>query len=342
MTQKKQHSAIILGSLIHAHYWFTQQLPLEGEHLSAHDYQHEIGGKGLNVSIALKRLGIDNFPIIACGQDLSAQQCKELLMQEGICTDYFQYFPGQPSGSGVAIIDQHGRNVLAIHLASNLLLEAEYIQKNWQQLSQSRLIYAQFETSLDAIAQAFQLAKQHNITTVLNPSPWREIPNNIKTTTEVLILNQSEAEQLFGLKSLERNQDLKSVLTDLIFQNLTAFLDTWQSLELLVITLSEYGCFAFDFDALIKKEITVYWLDAPPISALDTTGCGDAFASMLCEGLIQRRSLAENLTRATQLAGYIAQYQGILLNLLTLDQFEAYVAECTLPHLQSFTLVFKA
>lgn len=81
----------------------------KSETLSADGFKENIGGKGLNQSIALKRAGMDLYHAGAIGTD--GDYLKEILTSEGINTDYVKELTGV-SGHAVIQLDYWGIIVL--------------------------------------------------------------------------------------------------------------------------------------------------------------------------------------------------------------------------------------
>ncbi|MCX7068761.1 MAG: ribokinase [Methylococcales bacterium] len=293
---------IVLGSFIQAHCWMTPHLPKAGESVIASGLTIEAGGKGLNVAIGIQRLGVQVDVLLGIGLDLAGDNLLQLLQKEGLSIEYVWRLAAQ-SGYGAGLIAADGQNTIAVYPGPNLLLTTEHIQYAESSISTADLVYGQLETSLAAVTSAFRIARLNGVRTVLNPSPWQILPQSLLDDTDVLIVNEVETQELFVLDK-PLNGSLQDCI-ELLRPLLDSFWLKWRA-SLLVITLGSVGSLAFERNGAIHSA------PAYEITAIDSVGAGDAFASGLCVALGKHTPLPDALRYANACGAYTASHFGVL------------------------------
>lgn len=300
----------MLGNFVLACCWQVPRLPAPGESVVAQGYSTEVGGKGLNVAVGLKRLGLQVHTLLACGRDDAAQRLRQTLQAEGLPQTHVHAFEA-PSGCGSGWIAPDGRNAIAVFEGANALLGLEEVRMASSDLLASDLVYGQFETSMKATEVAFTLAHEAGIATVLNPSPWKPPPTALRQTTRIVLVNEVEASRLLTLTSPLATTDgphapsRARVLCEL-GPALPAFWEAWPACELLVVTLGPLGVVG-----LHRQGHRADW-PALPIEAVDTVGAGDAFAAGFCHALVCGSPWPDALWQGNVCGGWVSARSGVL------------------------------
>ncbi len=294
----------VLGNFVQACCWSVPRLPQPGETLVATGLHIEPGGKGLNVAVCLQRLGAQVETLIGCGSDAAGDTLLELLRREGISTVHVQRLAGA-SGWGSGWIGADGRNAIAVYPGANLLLTAGHAAAARDAISAAQLVYGQFETSLEAVETAFAYAHGLGIPTVLNPSPWQEASAALRSSTGTLVVNEVEAQSLLQCTvALPAQAD---ACARAIAQALPALWAQWPALQHLVVTLGALGSMGF-----ARSQTLACYAPAMAITAVDTVGAGDAFASAYCSAVLAGHSLAEALRWGNAGGAQVASRAGVL------------------------------
>ena len=311
--------AFVLGNYMNANFLYVDRLPLAGESLAATRIFQEHGGKGLNLAVGLHRLGVAVDLLIAVGADEAGAAVTRRLAEEGIDTMRVLTL-GSHSGYGVGFIAPDGRNFLAAHLGANALLTTEHVEQARDVIGNADSVLASFEIPNPVILNAFHLARRLSKQTCLNPSPWRQIDNELPALTDVLVVNASEAALMFNQPDLEKltRKDWLERLPAL------AQRISWQG-RLLVVTLADAGCVALD------EADTAVSQPAYPIQQVDATGAGDAFGSGLVWSLLRGLPLTEALRISNACGALIAAREGILDGLPRRAEVEAFMAAAAVP-----------
>lgn len=317
---------LVLGSFVQACCWRVARLPRAGESLQATGVHIELGGKGLNVGIGIARLAgrATVNMVLGVGRDAPAQQLRRLLLEEGIGIEHV-YSLADQSGYGSGHIGGDGQNAIAVFAGPNLLLTAHHAELAQASIAAADVVYAQFETSQALIVRAFELAKQsvRAPLTVLNPSPWQDLTPELLQWVDVLLVNATEAGELLALShSLQDQRDL--TLAAAASQMASAVSALWQRWPAatprhLIVTLGALGCVSFSCDG------TYVQMPGFAVNAVDTVGCGDAFASALCVGLARGKPLAHALREAHACGAMVASQAGVLTALPTSDEVRHFL-----------------
>jgi ribokinase len=258
----------VVGSFVAALSMKVARLPDPGESLAGEAVLLEAGGKGLNVAIALRRLGLAVDGIVAIGSDRFAEMAADALAKADLPDDMLVRFPGS-SGTGVGLIDARGENMIAVYPGANALLSADEIMQAEARITTSSAVVTQFEIGDAPIAAAFAAACRKGVRTILNPSPYRPISPAILGATDLLVVNATEAAALLMDLTGETAASPEDLITPL------AEAVGGAGVGILVVTLGENGA------ALRQRNEGTIRQTAFPVDAADATGCGDAFLAGL-------------------------------------------------------------
>lgn len=303
----------VLGSFVAALSMKVARLPTAGESLCGEAILLEAGGKGLNVAVALRRLGMAVDGLIAIGSDHFATMAGEALRTADLPGDMLVHFPG-PSGTGVGLIDARGENMIAVYSGANGLLSAAEVEEAGERIARSGAVVAQYEIADAPIAAAFAMARARDIRTVLNPSPYRPIAPEILAATEVLVVNATEAACLLA--------DLTGV-TEVAPERLAGALAdalVGSGVESLVVTLGCEGAMLRERDGACLGQ------PAFAVEPKDATGCGDAFLAGLVVALSDGEDWAGALRFAAACGAITCGRIGVIDALPTRPQVAAMIA----------------
>ncbi len=311
-------SILVLASYVHAHCLNVERLPISGESLQATGLLEEHGGKGLNVGVAAHRLDAKVALLLPIGKDSVADKVTEFLKAEGLDSHWLLQ-TGPQSGFGVGFIDPNGDNFLAVYPGANALLTEQHVENTLTTLPHLNLIYAQFEIPDAPIVAAFKTGRQRGgVRTMLNPSPWRQPDPELLNLTDILVINETEAALLFGLR------DSKLPVAQWL-KGLSGWAESiaWSG-ELLVVTLGEQGCVALTDNQVLHQA-------AWQISALDATGAGDAFSAGLAAAILQKLSVSDALLSASACGAWVTARHGVLHSLPTLAEIDRFMKTNPIP-----------
>lgn len=308
-------NAYILASLMIAHVYFVRRFPAPGESFQAENFYCETGGKGLNVLVGLHKLAVPVNGILPCGYHPTSQQQLQHILTQWQLNHIASAVIAEHNGHGVALIDAQGQNQIIIYPGANALLGEAEIQRQAAHIQQAELTYAPFELPDAAITAAFSIARAANRMTVLNPSPYRNINPTLLALTDVLIMNQTEAQAwLNGTPEHFATQS-----TTLTWLRHIQFNQRFPG-KSLIITLGNQGVVAHLEDGSIHQQ------EAFDTQVVDSIGAGDAFASAFLASLLQGNHLSTALQYACASASLCIRQSGLLAHLPTRDILQSFLS----------------
>ena len=246
----------------------TARLPGPGETVSGHGYAEHAGGKGLNQAVAAARAGATCAFSAALGDDDAGSQLAEVLVAEGVDTTLVQRIVGTPTGRALITVDGKAENTIVVVPGANGAIAPAPPPP-------ARVVIAQLEIPIDVVQQAFADAVAAGATTILNPAPAHEVPDDLLRNTRIVIPNQHERDHLGG--------------TDRLFR---------LGVELVVTTLGGDGV-----EVTSPQGRTV--VPPFPVTPVDTTGAGDAFCGAFAASLAFGATLGDAV-RFAAAAGALA------------------------------------
>lgn len=256
------------------------------------------GGKGSNQAIAVANMGVSVGLIGSVGKDKFGDSLLENLIKNGVNTDFIER-TSLSSGSAFVTVNSKGENQIIVVSGSNSSVSKTGFKKYVLKTKDlPKYLISQFETPMDVVYSAFSHAARIGVTTVLNPSPVRNIPKRIIDLTDIFILNEVEFSQVVGKTVSADSFDgsrLKQIAID------------WQRFatgKTLILTLGDKGVIAFYKGVIIQQ---------PAIkveNVVDTTGAGDCFCGSFIAFLDKGYDIHESLGLAQKASSLSIQSLG--------------------------------
>ncbi len=283
------------------------RLPTTGETLLGSGYRMDHGGKGSNQAVGCARLGA-RVSFVACvGKDPLAEMALDLYRKEGVDTTGLRQVPDLPTGVGFILVKSGtGENCIALNPGANEQLTREAVLASDGILSSAQVVLSQLETPVEAAQAAMERGRAHRAITILNPAPARVVRDSLLRNVDVLTPNQSEAKVMLG-----RKPDAHVAPKDLARELLA------RGPKQVIVTLGEHGAFIATRD--FEKHIP-----AIKMSAVDTTGAGDAFNAGLAVALARGATLEEAVSFAVVTGGMAVTKEGVIPALPHLDDVLEY------------------
>jgi ribokinase len=253
---------VVVGSLNVDYIASVGRLPGIGETVPANGLIKRFGGKGANQAIAAARQGA-NVSMIGClGGDLEGRIYRERLADEGIDVRGISINRKVLTGTALIAVDEKAENTIIVAAGANGALKSAAVRALRQLIQSASAILLQQEVPMEAVVEAMLVANRANVPVVFNPSPTRQGFPWSKCRIDTLIVNEGEAESIFGLriKSFER-------------QGASKWRSAFQKLriEKLIITRGAKT-------TLYLSEAECEEIPTLPVRPIDTVGAGDAFA----------------------------------------------------------------
>ncbi len=259
----------------------------------------EPGGKGANQAVAAARDGARVVFAGAVGRDGFAEDALRLMRESAIdlaaviATDI-------STGCASICVDRQGRNQIAVSSGANLLATAAQVTD--AQLGPGTTLLLQMEADPGETAALIRRARSRGARIVLNLAPAAELDEAALRAVDVLVVNEEEAAWLAARLSTKANAT-----------SLHAALGV-----AVVTTLGGAGVEA-------SSGRGMWWLNAAPITVVDTTAAGDCFTGVLAAGLDRGLEFGVALRRANVAAALCCTRRGTQASLPMAAETDAAV-----------------
>jgi ribokinase len=281
----------------------VERLPCTGETLLGTGYRVDYGGKGSNQAVGSARLGAKVNFVARIGKDTFGEMALTLYRDEGIDVAYVKQTDGVPTGVGFIMVEAaSGNNCIVIDPGAKELLTADDISGCAAAFESTSVVLTQLEIPVAAAEAALRLGRAGGAITILNPAPVRPLPPSVLQLTDVLTPNQVEAKVLTG-RSPDAVIEPEKLARELIRSGV----------KQVVLTLGERG-------ALIVTSSSSTHVPAVPMSAVDTTGAGDAFNAGLATAVASGASLEAAVQFAVVTGGLAVTREGVIPSLPSCDE----------------------
>ena len=239
------------------------RLPAPGETLAGTSFAALPGGKGANQALAARRAGSLVALAAAVGRDAFAGPATAGLVAAGVDMTAVAMVDA-PTGVALIHIDARGENAITVIAGANARADASCIDAaRW---SQTTTLLLQLEIPMPAVIVAARDARARGIRVVLNAAPMQPLSPTLLAATDILIVNEIEAATL--AVALAINADAHTLAGALA-----------RRLDIaIVLTLGAHGAIAMVGGIHLHAR-------PPPITVVDSTGAGDAFAGGLAAAL---------------------------------------------------------
>ena len=273
---------VVVGSYVQDQAWFVDRFPRIGETLKAHRYNTGPGGKGFNQAVACLRQGVATVFIGSLGNDTFAGYAKKFVAEENMPCRW-QMHDDWPTATSSITINSKGENQIALVLGANEHLDVDFVRQQDDLFVGAKAVLVQLENNLDAVDAALELGERHKLIRVMNPAPVHpQLPE--KTFRRAQIVTPNETEFALLLERFAR----ETVDADNLVKTAPETLHTLArklGVETVVVTLGASGCFVSHGDERRGDAAAFYRIDGERVTALDSTGAGDAFTGTLVAAL---------------------------------------------------------
>ena len=270
------------GSLIVDVTGFAPHLPVEGETTKGTTVRFGPGGKGNNQMTAAHRAGCEVKIISRRGDDVLGQILKKHYQTEGMSEKYVTVDPDGETGSALIEIDETtAQNRIIVILGANDDIKREDILLAESDFANCDAVLTQFETTVEAVIAAKELANKYQKPFILNPAPYINVPASVFDGVDYVTPNETEAEQFTGI-AVNTIEDCRAAAQKMMEMGV----------KNVIITLGVRGAFYTNG----KDEVVV---PSIKVKAVETTGAGDAFNGGLATAIAEGMPIKQALQFAT-------------------------------------------
>lgn len=260
------------GSLNIDHVYAVEHFCCAGETIHTKSYAQNVGGKGLNQSVAVARSGQKVYHAGLIGKEGAGLAA--LLSDCGVDLRYLKQ-TDVPQGHAVIQVQPDGQNCIFIFGGSNMAITPQDIDAVLTQFDAGDYLLLQNEIS--NLTYLLQAAKARGLRVALNASPIsEELLHADLSGVDWLVVNEIECAQMAGCETTQAGY--------------AALKARYPQLGIL-LTLGSEGSVSWKDGEEIRQ-------CAYPVKAVDTTGAGDTFMGYFVGCLAQGMSRKDAMQHA--------------------------------------------
>jgi ribokinase len=277
---------VVVGSAMMDLTAYADVLPEPGQTLAGQLFTTGFGGKGANQAVMAAHCGAQVHFIGKLGDDVFGKAIADNFVKVGINSQFVET-SSTPNGVAHIWVDGNGENRIIIIPGANHEIEVSKAVAAINSIQDLAIVVAQCEIKQEVTLAAFKAAKARGATTILNPAPYQRLSDELLELTDWLIPNETEFRELHG--SLPSDD-----------QVLKSFRPGKNS----VITLGSKGA------VYISAAGQIQHASAPQVTAVDTTGAGDAFVGSFAVALASGKDPLEAMKFGIKIASLSVTRKG--------------------------------
>lgn len=285
------HDIVVVGGAGVDYVVRGPELPRPGRPAAGDVFLRHAGGKGLNQAVAAARLGMSVLLISCIGAEADGDLVLETARAEGV--DVAGVVRDGTARTAVTLInvDRQGRKQTASVAGAAAHLLPSHVEAHTAALREAAVVLVQLEIPQPTAGRALDIAFAGLGRAVLDAAPATAVDDDLLDATGVLLLNADEAAVVSGVPVHDR-----------------------ASAELAAESIRPRGPVIVIIGApdgrLVAGEGVDTWLPNHPVTPVDLTGAGDAFAGALAVALAEGRSIVESATFAHAAAAHATTVLG--------------------------------
>lgn len=269
--------------------------PSPGETLIGSGGDRAAGGKGANQALAAALQGTEVTFVGAVGDDPDAQTALAGLREAGVDLTDVETAPGTTTGLAIITVSEDGENTIVVVPGANATLAGATAVAAVEAMATDDILLMQGEIPRETTQAAVRAARGSGRRVVLNVAPWMALDHDVLTAADPLVLNEHEAALAVRELGLTPEDDGASS---------TARALCGAGTPSVVITLGAEGAVV-----ATGPDAVVSW-PSPRVTAVDSTGAGDAFTGALAARLLEGEGLESAVRHAVRVAAYAVQHPG--------------------------------
>ena len=277
---------VVVGSAMMDLTAYADVLPEPGQTLAGQLFTTGFGGKGANQAVMAAHCGAQVHFIGKLGDDVFGKAIADNFVKVGINSEYVET-SSTPNGVAHIWVDGKGENRIIIIPGANHEIEITKAVEAINSIQDLAIVVAQCEIKQEVTLAAFKAAKARGCTTILNPAPYQELSAQLLELTDWLIPNETEFRELHG--TLPSNDEI---------------LKSFRPGKNSVITLGSKGAVYISAGGQIQHA------SAPQVTAVDTTGAGDAFVGSFAYALASGKDPLEAMKFGIKIASLSVTRKG--------------------------------
>lgn len=280
-------SVVVVGSINLDIVASATRLPTPGAKVRDALLTRHPGGGGANQALATRRLGADVALIGRVGRDAEASAALALLRESGVDLSAVAAVPDAATGIALIAVAASGENQIVVAPGANLRLVFEN-----PKIPAVDAFIGEHQAPGDAVAQAVKNFEGFTCVALATASEADEV---VLRDADLIVVNESEA--------------------------------AWYGDSLALRDGLVAKTFGASGAALYRGSEQLARASSPAVTAVDTTGAGDAFTAALTLALVEGQPHAEALNFACAAGAIATQRSGAQPSLPARDEVERVLKE---------------
>ena len=277
---------VVVGSAMMDLTAYADVLPEPGQTLAGQLFTTGFGGKGANQAVMAAHCGAQVHFIGKLGDDVFGKAIADNFVKVGINSQFVET-SSTPNGVAHIWVDGNGENRIIIIPGANHEIEVTKAVEAINSIQDLAIVVAQCEIKQEVTLAAFKAAKARGVTTILNPAPYQQLSAELLELTDWLIPNETEFRELHG--SLPSDDEI---------------LKSFRPGKNSIVTLGSKGA------VYISADGQIHHAPAPQVTAVDTTGAGDAFVGSFAYALASGKGALEAMKFGIKIASLSVTRKG--------------------------------
>ena len=289
------------------------RIPKRGETVLGGQFSMAPGGKGAIQAVAAARAGGDVVFIARVGSDFFGERAIKSFHLDRIDASLISKDREEPSGIALVLVDEEGRNSIAVATGANAKLSRNDIENSRNAIAAADILLMQLEIPMDTVLAAAQIASTNDVPVILNPAPAQKLSPKLLKYISILTPNEFEAEVLTGIR-ISDNRSAGAAADNLLAQGV----------ETVLITLGPRGAF------LATKGIREL-VPGFSVRAVDSTGAGDVFCGALAVALSEDKHMRDAVAFANAAAAISVTRLGAQPSIPRRREIEKFLSTAPAP-----------
>ncbi|MCC6496090.1 MAG: ribokinase [Propionibacteriaceae bacterium] len=278
--------------------------PEGGETLLGSDLVITPGGKGANQAVAAGLLGAEVRFVGCVGADANGELLRQSLLRAGVGTEALEACDSA-TGCALIFITPDGENSIVVAPGANNAVSEQYLRQHQDDWIHADIVVMQLEIPMAGVEYVAATCAAKGVRFLLNAAPAARVSERVLQVCDPLVVNESEAVLLLG-----GDRPAGQGPVDLARRLLAT------GPHSVVLTLGAAGSIA------IEAGGEPHFQAASQVTAVDTTGAGDAFVGALAKALAAGEPMATGLALGSAVAALAVQRPGAQASFPTINDLE--------------------
>ena len=277
---------VVVGSAMMDLTAYADVLPEPGQTLAGQLFTTGFGGKGANQAVMAAHCGAQVHFIGKLGDDVFGAAIASNFVNVGINSENVES-GATPTGVAHIWVDGAGENRIIIIPGANHEIDVSKAINAINSIENLSIVIGQCEIKQEVTLAAFKAAKARGCITILNPAPYQALSTELLELTDWIIPNETEFRELHG--TLPSNDEI---------------LKSFRPGKSTIVTLGSDGA------VYISPTAELHRVSAPKVTAVDTTGAGDAFVGSFAYALASGKAPIDAMNFGVSIASLSVTRKG--------------------------------